>query len=53
MYVRVYAYVCMCVCVYVGFIICLHIFIHCLKGSMYEYSYVDYIVFHVHIEKKV
>ena len=56
MYVYMYAYVCICVCffiyTYVGFIYVRNIQTLCLKASMFEYSYVDYVVSHVHMEKK-
>ena len=65
MHVYVYGYVCICVFVYVWFIhvcICLYMFVYvytclyiktlCLKTSIQEYSYVDYIASHAHLEKE-
>lgn len=52
-----YAYAFICFRLYVfmyicGFYISMYIFRHCLQTSMYEYSCVDYVVFHLHKEKK-
>ena len=49
------AWKCLCLCVdmYIyGVYICIYIYTLCLKTGMHDYSYADYIVFHVHVEKQ-